>query len=75
MGFPMATHFIGYKVDDFSIKTWGDEGKDVMFGSSEIVRYVYAIVIVESLYWPWHIACLFGKLNTTNNTRWVNDFL
>ena len=52
LGFPIATHFIGFKVDVFSIKTSGDGGKDLMFGSAETTRYVHAIVIVESLYWP-----------------------
>lgn len=43
MGFPVATHVIVYEVDVSSLKTWGDGGKDVIFGSSKITRNFYTI--------------------------------
>ena len=48
MVFPVATHVTVYEVF-FSSKTWGDEGKDVVFGSSKIRRNFYTTVIVKIL--------------------------
>ena len=50
MGFPVATHVIVYEVDVSSFKIWGDGGKDVIFGSSKMIRYFYTIFVVKRLY-------------------------
>ena len=47
MGFPLAAHLIVYEIDGSSSKTWGDGGKDVIFGSCKITVHFYTNVIVK----------------------------